>query len=103
MARFRVTAAALSRLREMLNSFGEVVTLDWQGPTADSRRRPDGSTEWVRASEGEWCVGFVSRAKVEGMPLEVVEGVEFIVSDLPKHVSIESRTLDYVGGAFRVS
>lgn len=103
MARFRVTAAALSRLRELRSDLGEIITLAWQGPTADSRRRADGSTEWVRVSEGEWCVGFVSRAKVEGIPLEVIEGLEFIVSDFPTHVSIEGRTLDCVGGAFRVS
>ena len=103
MARFRVTTAALVRLREMRGSFGEVVTLDWQGPTADSRRRSDGSTEWVRISEGEWCVGFVSCVKAEGLPLEVIEGLEFIVSEYPSHMSIEGRTLDYVDGAFRVS
>ena len=106
MARFNVTATALKRLREMRRDFGpglDVITLDWQGPSADSRRLPDGSTEWVRLSDGEWCVGFVSHAKVEGMPLEVIDDLPFIVSDYPRHVSIEGRTLDYVNGAFRVS
>jgi len=54
MARFRVTAAALSRLRELRGSYGPelVVAIYWTGPQADSRRRPDGSTEWARVVLG---------------------------------------------------
>lgn len=106
MARIHVTAAALSRLRELRDSCGPepvVVAIYWIGPQADSRRRPDGSTEWVRVSEGEWRVGFDSRERFKDWPVEVIDDVEFIVNGLPKFKSIEGRTLDYADGKFHVN
>ena len=106
MARFRATAAALSRLRELRGSYGPepaVVAIYWTGPQADNRRRPDGSTEWVRVSEGECRVALVSRAEVVGRPLDVIDDLEFILKEFPKHGSIEGRTLDYVDGKFHVN
>jgi len=108
MARFHVTTAAVSRLRELSDSYAEpaVVVLYWTGPQADNRRHPDGSTEWVRVSEGEWNVALDSRARYEGtpLPLEVIDDLEFIVKAFPQQNpgSIVGRTLDYVNGAFHV-
>jgi hypothetical protein len=105
MARFSVAPAAADRLRQLRSEYGkgaEVVIIYWEGPQTDSRRRPDGGTEWVRVSEGEWCVGFVSRAKVQGEHLEVIAGLEFLVSEKPSKDNIDGRTLDYAKGKFLV-
>lgn len=110
MARFQVTAAAVNRLRELRNDYPAeptVVVLYWTGPQADNRRRPDGSTEWVHVSEGEWHVTLDPRARYDGtpLPLEVIDDLEFIVKEFPQQNprSIAGRTLDYVNGDFHVS
>src|SRR5262245_19113652 len=107
MARFRVTVAALARIRESLHAtFGTepaAVAVYWTGPQAESRRLSDGSTEWQRLSEGKWNVAFDSRAKFEGVHFEVIDGVEFAVRERPTHLSIDGRTLDFVNGEFRVT
>jgi hypothetical protein len=107
MARFRATTAALVRIRELLQAaYGPepaVVAVYWTGPQAESRRLADGRTEWNRVSEGEWNIGFDRRAKFSGAQFEVIDGVEFVVNEYPRHVSIDGRTLDYVNGEFRVS
>jgi hypothetical protein len=105
MARFSVSPAAIDRLRQLRSDAGqgaEVVIIYWEGPQTDSRRLPDGGTEWVRVSEGEWCVGFVSRTKVQGENLEVIAGLEFLVSEYPSKDNIDGRTVDYANGKFLV-
>ena len=107
MARFHVTDAALARIRESLQeAFGTepaAVAVYWTGPQAESRRLPDGSTEWKRLSDGEWTIAFDHRAKFEEAHFEVIGGVEFAVRERPTHLSIEGRTLDYADGEFRVT
>jgi hypothetical protein len=106
MARFGATAAALGRLRELRASYGPqpiVFVIYRTGPQADSRRRPDGSADWTRVSEGEWRVALDSRARFEGTRLEVMDDLEFIVKEFPWQASIEGRTLDCADGKFHVS
>jgi hypothetical protein len=83
-----------------------VVAIYWTGPQAESRRRPDGSSEWVRISEGEWSIGFDARARfeLEGRSIQTIGNVEFVVDNSnPTTPSIEGRILDFIDGKFQVS
>ena len=110
MARFQVTAAAVERLRKLLDDLTAepmVVVLYWTGAQAELIRRADGGAEWVRSSDGRWCVALDPRKRYTSTspPIEVIGDLEFVVKEIPQQQSesIYGRTLDYVNGEFNVS
>lgn len=105
MARFTVTPGAAAKLREMIATDRQgrsVVAVYWEAPKVDSRRGPNGETQWIREADGMWKVVLVTDEELEGQTPEMIDDLRFLLIERINKPKLTGCTLDHAKGGFVV-